>query len=213
MGPGAGLTGYDLVVIVFFALLILRGIWLGFLRQVTSLVALYLGYIIAAQYHDKIFPFLKGLSNNPKVVFFAACTILFLASYVVMMLIGKGLAYVMKLTVAGWFDKLLGGVLGAAKALILTLVIPGENKMLASCRICNALNKTTVYALDLIKDQEVKKILNQKITPISAQDVKDFFATPPKEDSLGSGGSRDKPPTEKPGQSDKPAPEKSSPVQ
>ncbi len=188
MSVGVGLTGYDLVVIVFFVLLVLRGIWLGFLKQITCLVALYLGYIIAGHYHDRIFPFLKDISSNPKVVFFTAYVILFVVAYVAAMLIGKGLAYVMQLTLTGWFDKLMGGLLGAAKALILIIVIhlglgivlPPENKMLTSCRTCNALNKTTAFTLDLIKDKDIKKALNGKHPTISTQDVDDFFNSPPK---------------------------------
>ncbi len=142
MHTGVGLTGYDLVVLVLFALLILRGIWLGFLKQVTGLLALYLGYIVAGQYHDRISPFLKEISTNPKVVFFASYVILFVATYVAVTLAGKGLTYVMQLTVTSWFDKILGGILGGAKALLLiiivhialTLVIPPENKMLTACR-------------------------------------------------------------------------------
>ena len=202
MSAGAGLTGYDLVIIGFFALLILRGIWLGFLKQVTGLIALYVGYLAAGHYHDRIFPFLKDISTNPKVVFFAAYVILFVAAYVAVMLIGKGLAYVMQLTISGWFDKMLGGLLGAAKALILILVIhmgltlalPPENKMLTSCRTCNALNKTMVYTLDLIKNKDVKQVFDQQKPPVSAKDVKDFFDTPPKTTKSAA----DKPSSEKP---------------
>jgi membrane protein required for colicin V production len=188
MSVGAGFTGYDLVVIGFFLLLVVRGIWLGFLKQITTLVALYLGYIIAGNYHDRIFPFLKEISSNPKVVFFASYAVVFVVAYVAVMLIGKGLAYVMKLTLTGWFDKVLGGLLGAAKALILIIIIhlglnivlPPENKMLTSCRTCNALNKTSTFTLDLIKDKDIKKVLSRQHPNISAQDVKDFFSTPPK---------------------------------
>jgi membrane protein required for colicin V production len=220
MGAGIGLTGYDLVVLVLFALLILRGIWLGFLKQVTGLLALYMGYIIAGQYHDRISPFLREISTNPKVVFFASYVILFVAAYVAVMLAGKGLAYVMHLTVTSWFDKILGGILGGAKALLLviivhialTLVIPPENKMLTACRTCNALNKTAIFARDLIKDEDVKKALTEQKAAISTKDVKEFFDTPPKDKAAAEKVAPEKQPPEKV-QQEKPAPEKSSPVQ
>lgn len=188
MNAAAGLTGYDLVIIAFFVLLVVRGIWVGFLKQITGLLALYLAYIAAAQYHDRIFPFLKDISTNPKVVFFAAYAILFAVVYVAVMLIGKGLAYVMKLTISGWFDKMLGGLLGAAKALllivivhmILILALPPKSPMLTACRTCNALNKTTVLAMDLIKEKGMDKVFDTRKTAITAREVKDFFATPPK---------------------------------
>jgi membrane protein required for colicin V production len=235
MSAGIGLTGYDLVVIVLFVLLIIRGIWLGFLKQITGLLALYLGYIVAGQHHDKISPFLLEISKNPKVVFFASYVILFVATYVAVMLAGKGLAYVMHLTVTSWFDKILGGILGCAKALILvilmhiilTMVIPPENKMLSTCRTCNALTKTTAYARDLIKDEDVRKALTQQKTAISPQDVKEFFESPPKEKTPAKRTApmvapADKPPVDKDAPEkltpekeppEKPLSEKSSPVQ
>jgi membrane protein required for colicin V production len=229
MGAGVGLTGYDLVVIGLFALMVIRGVWLGFLKQITVLLALYLGYIVAGQYHDRIFPFLREVSKNPKVVFFAAYAILFIATYVAVMLAGKGLAYVMQLTITSWFDKVLGGILGGAKALILiilihmilTMVVPPENSSFSTCRTCNALTKTVNFSRDLIKDEDVRKALMQQKPAISAQDVKEFFESPPKEKAPDK-SLPDKPPADKAAPEkappeietpDKSMPEKSSPVQ
>lgn len=220
----AGLTGYDLIVIGLFALMVLRGVWLGFLKQITVLVALYLGYIVAGQYHDRIFPFLREISKNPKVVFFAAYVILFVVTYVAVMIIGKGLAYVMQLTVTSWFDKILGGILGGAKALILiimmhmilTIALPPENTSLSTCRTCNALTKTANFSRDLIKDEDVRKALVRQKPAISAQDVKEFFESPPKEKTPvqlpANKPAPEKAPTEKE-TPEKPLSEKSSPVQ
>jgi membrane protein required for colicin V production len=213
MGAGVGLTGYDLVVIGLFALMVIRGVWLGFLKQITVLLALYLGYIVAGQYHDRIFPFLREVSKNPKVVFFAAYAILFIATYVAVMLAGKGLAYVMQLTITSWFDKMLGGILGGAKALILiilihmilTMAVPPENTSFSTCRTCNALTKTVNFSRDLIKDEDVRKALMQQKPAISAQDVKEFFESPPKEKASADKSLPDKPPA------DKAAPEKAPP--
>jgi membrane protein required for colicin V production len=205
MDAGIGITGYDVVVIALFVLLVTRGIWLGFLKQVTGLLALYLGYIVASQHHDKIFPFLREISKNPKVVFFAAYAILFFATYVAAMLAGKGLAYVMQLTVTSWFDKVLGGILGGAKALILLIlihmillmVIPPENKMLSTCRTCNALTKTVNFTRDLIKDEDVRKAMMQQKPAISVRDVKDFFDTQPKNTNSSQKTAPEKPASEK----------------
>jgi membrane protein required for colicin V production len=225
---GAGLTGYDLIVIGLFALMVLRGVWLGFLKQITVLVALYLGYIVAGQYHDRIFPFLREISQNPKVVFFAAYVILFVVTYVAVMIVGKGLTYVMQLTVTSWFDKILGGILGGAKALILiilmhmilTIALPPENTSLSTCRTCNALTKTVNFSRDLIKDEDVRKALVRQKPAISAQDVKEFFESPPKEKALplppdktpGAKLTPEKAPSEKE-TPEKSLSEKSSPVQ
>jgi len=179
-----GMTAYDLIVVGLFALLVGRGIWLGLLKQVTGLLALYLGYFAASQYHDRIFPVLRDISDNPKVIFLTSYVILFIATYVVVMLIGKILGRVIQLTVAGWFDRMLGAVIGFAKAVILVVlmhmvlgtVLAPENQMLRSCLTCDALNGAAKISRELIRNDEVRRSLIQKTPAISIDTVKEYFA-------------------------------------
>ena len=213
MITGTGLTGYDLVVVVIFGLFVLRGIWLGLLKQVTGLVGLYAGYIIAGQYHDRVTPFLLQISKNPKVIFFASYIVVFLATYIAVLLVGRVIAFMMKLTFTGWLDKILGGVLGGAKALlllvmlhmVLKMALPPEDRRLVDCKTCNALNKSSDIARELIKDEDVKKLLAEKKAEFATRDVKEkvqeFFEAPPKDKAPAAGGA------------EKPPPGESSPVQ
>ena len=180
---GANFTAYDLVIFALFALLVGRGIWLGFIKQVTGLLALYIGYLAASQYNDRLFPFLRGLSNNPKVVFIADYVLMFCLTYVVVMLLGKGLSYVIQFTVTGWFDRVLGAVLGFAKALILvvllhmilgTLLAP-ENPMLRDCATCSTLNSAVDFTRELIRNKETRDALKQNKPAISLEAVKSFI--------------------------------------
>ena len=177
------LTGYDCVVLGIFAVLVGRGIWLGFLRQVTGLVALYLGYLVAGQYHDRFFPFLKSISANPKIVFLASYALLFCATYVGAMLLGKLLSSAVKVTLAGWFDRLVGAGLGFLKAMILVVLIhmilgtaiPPENTMLQSCQTCPSLDGAVRLCVDLIRNEEVRKALLQHQPAVSMNTIKKYF--------------------------------------
>ncbi len=176
MDTALNLTGYDFAIIGLLLLFTARGLWVGFLRQITTLVALFVGFVIAGQYHDKLFPFLRGLTENPHAVFWASYAIIFAITYVVTMLFGKGLAKVVELTIAGWFDKLLGGALGIVKAGILVVllnmllsgVLAPENKMLRDCQLCPLVEQATEFCRGLIKDDTLRKLLSQKKSAISA---------------------------------------------
>jgi len=89
MDTAFNLTGFDFVIIALLLLFTLRGLWIGVLRQITTLVALLVAYVIAGQYHDKLFPFLRGLTDNPHAVFWSSYVILFGITYVVTMLWAK----------------------------------------------------------------------------------------------------------------------------
>lgn len=187
---GIDLTLYDLVIIGLFVLLVGRGLWVGFLKQITVLLSLYLGYIIASQYHDRLFPFLKEVSANPKVIFLTAYALLFIGAYVGFMLLGKGLGMVIKITIAGWFDKLLGGLLGFGKAVILAILIhmilgtilAPENRMLTDCQSCETLNNATMLTRNLIKDEQARKALMRQEAAISLEKAKELLS-PPKDAS------------------------------
>ncbi|BCL59447.1 hypothetical protein DGMP_01400 [Desulfomarina profundi] len=179
-----GMTAYDLVVLGLFALLIGRGIWLGLLKQVTGLLALYFGYFAAGQYNELIFPILKDISDNPKVVFLTSYVILFIATYIIVMLVGKLLTYVIQLTIAGWFDRFLGGLVGFAKGLILVVllhmilgtILAPENPMLRKCVTCDVLNDAADITRQFIRDEDVRKALIQKKPAISMDTVREYLA-------------------------------------
>ena len=183
METGVVLTGYDFAVIGLFVIFILRGLWLGLLKQVTGLLALCLGYFFASQYHDRLFPFLKDLSDNPKVIFISSVVILFIFTFAVVMLIGKALSYVAEVTFSKWFDKMLGVIMGVAKAsivvvllhLLLGSILAPENAMLRECQTCDGLNAAANYARMIIRDEDVRQSLMQKTPAISTEDVMQFF--------------------------------------
>ncbi len=193
----SGATLYDLVVIGLFVLLIGRGLWLGLLRQVTGLLALYLAFFAAGQYHDRIFPFLRDISANPKVIFLASYVLLFLATYVAVMLLGKCLSFVLKLTITSWFDSLLGAFVGFAKAVILVVilhvilgtVLAPESQMLRTCVTCETLNGAADLTKDLIRSEELRKTLTQQKPAIAIDVVKEYLAP---------NGSQKKTPADKP---------------
>ena len=184
-----GMTAYDLVILGIFVLLVGRGMWLGLLKQVTGFVALYLGYFAASQYHDQIFPVLRDISENPKVVFLASYVILFVITYVVVMLIGKAMGFVVQMTITGWFDHLLGAVVGFAKAIILAVllhivlgtILAPENQMLKACVTCDTLNHAAEFTRTLIRDEDARKSLLQQKPAIAIDAVKGLLTPTAKE--------------------------------
>jgi membrane protein required for colicin V production len=177
MGMGLNMTAYDLVIVAIFVFFMARGIWVGLLGQVTVIVALYVGYLVSGQYHDKLFPFLRGVSANPQVVFLLAYAILFACTYVLTMLVGKALTGVMQLTIAGWFDKVLGAIFGAVKALILAILLhmllttflPPDTPMLRQGQFCPYLSQALTLSQQMIKDDKVRQAFQKKIPAIPDQ--------------------------------------------
>jgi membrane protein required for colicin V production len=208
MVSGLELTGYDLVIIAIFAFFMARGIWVGLLGQVTVIVALYVSYIVAGQYHDRLFPFLRGVSENPQIVFLLAYGILFACTYVITMLAGKGLTRVVNLTIAGWFDKVLGALFGAVKALILAILLhmllttflSQESPLLRKGQIYPYLSQATLLFQQVIKDDTVRQAFQKKGPTLPGQMTTPLPTSAPKP--------AEKPATPAPAPAEQPAKEK-----
>jgi membrane protein required for colicin V production len=112
------ITSFDVVVVVLFLLFTVRGAWVGFLRQVSFFLALVFSYLFAGEYTGSLMPYVDRFIENPKFVFFISFLVLFMAGGFIFILLGKVLHLVMQLTLAGWFDRVLGFLLGLVKAVL-----------------------------------------------------------------------------------------------
>ena len=177
-------TIYDLVVIGLFLLFIGRGLWVGLLKQVTVLLALYFAFFAAGRYHDRILPLMREISTNSQLVFLVSYVVIFLISYMLVVLLGKGLSYVLKLTITSWFDRLLGAVVGFAKAaivvvllhLVLGAVLPAESPALNKCVTCGPLNQGAELTRELIRNEELRREVIETKPAAVLDKLKEFLA-------------------------------------
>lgn len=114
------ITSFDVIVVLLFLLFVIRGTWVGFMRQLAFFVALIASYLLAGRYTVQMMPQVGKFIENPKAVFFVSFGLLFLLGAVVLVLIGKVLCLVMEISLVSWFDRLLGFLLGLAKAVFVT---------------------------------------------------------------------------------------------
>jgi membrane protein required for colicin V production len=116
------MTALDIGVIVVTGFFLARGIWIGFIRQIAFLLALFLGYAAAGTYYPSWSQHLSQIAN-PQLRFVVTYGLLFFSTYVAIMLLGIGLKKVMQISFLGWFDRLMGGVFGLVKAIFITTLL------------------------------------------------------------------------------------------
>jgi len=114
------ITSFDVIVVLLFLLFVLRGTWVGFMRQLAVFAALIAGYLLAGEYTEQMMPVVDSFIDNPKTVFFIGFFLLFVLGSIFLFLLGKALHLVMEVTLAGWFDRLLGLLLGGVKGALVT---------------------------------------------------------------------------------------------
>ena len=111
--------GLDLVLTVFVAFLLVKGIWKGFVKEISGILAVVGGVITSFMLHSAAEEFLSPYVG-PKYLGFVAYSILFIAAYLGIMLLGNFIDRVVKSVMLGSFNRILGGLFGLLKALLWT---------------------------------------------------------------------------------------------
>ena len=164
------LTTFDLAIAALFCVFMIRGVWIGLVRQLAAFFALVGSYVIAGQYADSILPWTEQVVNNPKITFFVSFAILFVASALGFTLIGKVLHRCVQITLLGWLNRLAGLALGGLKAAVfaslaymfLASSLSATNDLLRTSRVSPYLRQGAELLRSLIDDPRLRTYLAQK---------------------------------------------------
>lgn len=165
----------DILVLIVLGVFIARGIWVGFIRQLASLIALVLGFLIAGRYYDDSARLIHPIIENQQIAFLVTYGVIFLMVFLAVIFIGLGFRKVAQLVLLGWFDKSLGGLFGAAKGLflscivfmILAIFISGSSPLFRNSFFYPYLEGSTIFILSSVKSQKVKKQMLPKQPALS----------------------------------------------
>lgn len=177
----------DLGVALIFLFFLIRGVWIGFMRQLAAFFALIGSYVIAGQYAGEILPLVSQLIEQPKLAFLVSFVLLFLGSAIIFTLIGKILQHLMHVTLLGWLDRLAGTLLGALKAAVLASLLymfissalSASNEMLATSYSVPYLQQGSELLRKAINDPRLREYFEEKkpaiseLLPISQQNAAD----------------------------------------
>ncbi|NTV13330.1 MAG: CvpA family protein [Desulfobulbaceae bacterium] len=117
------MTSIDIAVLVIIALFTIRGAWIGFIRQLAFIAALILAFLVAGAFSRQLAGFLKPLDASPQLNFLLIYAALLLAVYLLVTLVGLAMSKMMKVTMLGGFDRVLGGVFGLVKGIFLATLL------------------------------------------------------------------------------------------
>ena len=119
------MNSIDIFILIFIAFFFTRGLFRGFVIELTALIGLVLGYFIAISYIGIISTFiLTQFSNLPasavKIIGFA---VLFIATNIVLKLVAQMVTKSLKFAMLGWLNHWLGGVFAMIKSVIILCII------------------------------------------------------------------------------------------
>ena len=160
------ITSFDYIIALVIFIFVIRGAWIGFMRQLTTFLALVGSYWLSGRYIGEVMPYVQQVVDNPKIVFLASFAILFLLSALIFILAGKVLHRVMEISLLGWFDRFLGILLGVVKGALVTVLaymilattLSSSNHLFDNSLTIPYLNQGSDLIRTLIQDPKVREL-------------------------------------------------------
>jgi membrane protein required for colicin V production len=157
-------TAFDIVAVLIFLVFLVRGIWIGFIRQISSLLGMIGAFALAGYFDKDFYRLIMPYLEDSHTTFLLSYFLLFLLFFYLIKLIGLGLKKVMDITLTGWFDRTMGGVFGLIKSVFFTSLLfimiasylSGSNKYLKKSLSYPVLSKTSQGLLALIQDKQLR---------------------------------------------------------
>lgn len=113
----------DIIIGIFILVGLWRGFQAGFIRSSIALVGWFIALLAATRLADDVAPHLESFISSPVLQVGAGFLIVILSVLLVMQIFSTLVSGVVKSLKLGFVDQLAGGVLGAAKNLLVVLVL------------------------------------------------------------------------------------------
>lgn len=157
-------TAFDVLVLVIFLTFLVRGIWIGFIRQISSLFAMLAGFLLAGHFDNEFYRFILPYFDNAHTAFLVTYILLFVAFFFLIKLVGLGMKKVMDIALSAWFDRTVGGLFGVVKGvfvgslvfIVVTSYLSGSNKYLKKSITYPLLAQSSRVILTFIKDHDLR---------------------------------------------------------
>ncbi|WP_367106051.1 CvpA family protein [uncultured Psychrobacter sp.] len=117
------MSGLDIVIAVVVLIGLWRGFQVGLIKTAVGLAGWFIALIAATRLASAVAPQLSGVVQNPVLQLALAFLLVVVVILTVMHLVAFVFAEVLRTLRLGALDKMAGGVLGAAKNVLVVLVI------------------------------------------------------------------------------------------
>lgn len=136
----------DFVIITILLLTFLRGIFIGFVRAICTLVGLIMAFVISLHYHGTLSQVVFYSISDGLVRTMLSSILIFFTVYLLFWLVGIILHRFLRIIGLGWLNSLLGGVIGVSKGIILSAILLFSMTLILSPRT-PLLNNSYLYPL------------------------------------------------------------------
>ena len=116
----------DLFISSFLLYGLIRGLFKGFISEIASVIGLVLGIYLATRYNSDLSNYLiskQFLSWEEGYIIILSNIIIFILTLLIVSVLGKVATKLAKLVALGLFNKILGGIFGLLKNILILIIV------------------------------------------------------------------------------------------
>lgn len=113
----------DILIIVVVGFCLIRGIFRGLIKELSSIIGVLGGFYGAYTYYPEVATLLTKWISNSGLLNIFSFLILFLGIFFIISILGVIMKYLMNIAFLGWFDRICGAGFGFAKGVLIVSVL------------------------------------------------------------------------------------------
>ena len=114
---------FDMIIVAVVSVCLIRGIFIGLIREVFSIIGVFTGFYAAYTYYPQTVNLLKGWWTDVAYLNIASFLIIFCGVFIVVSVLGIVIKYLMNLAFLGWFDRIAGAAFGLFKGILIVSIL------------------------------------------------------------------------------------------
>jgi membrane protein required for colicin V production len=158
---------FDIIVIVILGYCLIRGVFRGLIKELSSIIGVLGGFYAAFTYYMLVAKLLSKWITNTGYLNILSFLIIFCGVFIIISILGVIINYLLKIAFLGWLDRILGSVFGAMKGILIVSVL-----LIA---LTAFLPKGTPVIKDSLLSPYVT-LVSEKIAKVVSKDMKHAFS-------------------------------------
>jgi len=114
---------FDIIIIVILGYSLVRGVFRGLVKEVSSIVGVLGGFYAAFSYYTMLAKILSGLIKEPAYLNILSFLIIFCSVLIIVGVLGIIIKYLLNIAFLGWVDRIGGVGFGLVKGVLIVSIL------------------------------------------------------------------------------------------
>ncbi len=114
---------FDILIIVILGYSLVRGLFRGLVKEVSSIIGVFGGFYAAYTYYKIVAKLFSGLINDVSYLNILSFLIIFCGVLIVVSVLGVIIKYLLNIAFLGWVDRIGGLIFGITKGILIVSVL------------------------------------------------------------------------------------------